>query len=82
MTISVGSYDDLEPERAQPIDRNPSIPFGMCGESHNWQDYWKERVSDDPREQPFWCDSCYGELIEQARIERRASENHGLSDYQ
>jgi hypothetical protein len=79
--VAIGTYNDLQPEPAQPVDRNPSIPCERCGESYNWQDYWEDRLSDDPREQAFWCESCWGELIEQARIERYAKEHHQLTEW-
>jgi len=81
MTISVGSFEDLQPDSAQPIDRNPTLQCqGQCGRSFNWQDYWKERylLSDDPRTAPQHCDEC----LESLDIwHDRLVKNHSLSAF-
>lgn len=74
--IAVGSYQDLEPEPEQPIDRNPKLACTVCGEKHAWQDYWKDRILDgdgDPRDEDFWCDDCTDEIetLWQRRIENQ-----------
>ncbi|WP_066418979.1 hypothetical protein [Halorubrum aethiopicum] len=79
--MAVGSYDDLQPEPEQPIDRNPSMPCEICGESFTWLDYWKDRILDgdgDPSEASFWCDDCEAE-IETTR--RRLSNNASLDEW-
>lgn len=62
MTISVGTGEDLQPDRGKPVDRNPSLPCNQCGAQHNWQDYWRPRMTDrdkDP-DRPLLCDNCLG----------------------
>jgi len=79
--VAVGSYDDLQPEPEQPIDRNPSVACRICGESHGWMDYWKSRVTGrerDPRDVPVECDDCRAEI---ERIRRRLSKNASLDQW-
>lgn len=77
--VAVGSYEDLEPGPA-PIDRNPSLPCEICGELHNWQDYWKERIlsTEDPENALFWCDSCSREIED---LRKRLSNNTKLNEW-
>jgi len=79
MTISIGTFDDLQPDRPQPIDRNPSLPCERCGNSYNWQDYWKDRFSKP--DGVFWCDSCWGEFIEEAWYDRHERDHKTFGEW-
>jgi len=60
MTVSVGTFKDLQPDRGRPVDRNPSLACNQCGAQHDWQDYWQARMTDrdnDP-DRPLLCDDC------------------------
>lgn len=79
--VSIGTYDDLRGGGERPIDRNPSFPCEICGESFNWQDYWKDRLlggDGDPREASMWCDECETEI---QTLRRRLSDNATLSEW-
>jgi len=83
--LSIGTFEDLQGRRPQPIDRNPSIDCNGCAASFNWQDYWKPRYVDDdgnrtedPHEASFLCDDCYAEREQQAR---RRANNYQLTNW-
>jgi hypothetical protein len=79
MTISVGTFDDLQPDR-RPVDRNPSLSCNQCGAQHDWQDYWEPRMTDrdkDP-DRPLLCDDC----LERADVwHDRWTDNRQLSEF-
>lgn len=78
--VAVGSYGDLEPDRGQPVDRNPSVECRICGESFHWGDYWAPRIFDaeNPEDVPLWCDDCEEEI---QTLRRRLSDNEDLSQW-
>ena len=80
MTISVGSYEDLEPTHEQPIDRNPTVQCHECTNSQDWKT-WQEQYGEITPETKLRCAECWGELIQQAQIERKAKRNHGITEY-
>lgn len=80
MTISIGSYEDLEPRETRPIDRNPDIPCHECGESQSW-DEWQEQYHEITPETKLRCPGCWGQLIEQARIERKQERHKQITEF-
>ena len=60
MTMSVGTCENLQPDRGHPVDCNPSLPCNQCGAQHSWQDYWKGRMTerDTAPDRPLLCDDC------------------------
>lgn len=85
MTLSIGSYHDLEPSQPQPIDRNPSIDCPKCGESHNYQDYWEPRYVDgkdwNPAEVCWLCDECLERMYAKYDRVRRGREHKQLTEF-
>jgi len=83
MTVSVGTFEDLQPDRGQPVDRSPSFPCdGPCGRSFDWRGYWKVRhvnLGGDPRDAPFLCDECLATAIQ---YHDRATRNRRLDEFQ
>jgi len=81
MTVSVGTFEDLQPDQHQPIDRNPSLECdGPCGESFDWQEYWKPRYTlGEPRKALLLCDECLSVAIE---YHDRVTRNRQLTEFQ
>jgi len=69
MTNSVGTFEDLQPDRGRPVDRNPSLSCNQCDAQHDWQDYWQARMTERDKDpaRPLLCDDCL----------ERADEWHG-----
>lgn len=77
MGISVGSYEDLEPEGPQPVDRNPLVDcHGDCGERYQWKQ-WQEWYDFTP-ETAFVCPDC---RERRDRRHRRRENNQRLSGF-
>jgi len=80
MTISVGTFEDLQPDRGRPVDRNPSLSCNQCGAQHDWQDYWQARMTErdkDP-DRPLLCDDC----LERADVwHDRWTDNRQLTEF-
>jgi len=82
VTVSIGTFEDLQPDRGRPIDRNPSLPCdGPCSRSFNRQDYWQPRhvgIGGDPRDAAFICDDCLAMAI---KFQKRRQNNQKLSEF-
>lgn len=79
--LAVGSFEDLEPDRGQFVDRNASMPCEICRESFAWQDYWKDRILSadcDHRDAELWCDDCTEEI---QSLRRRLSKNSRITEW-
>jgi len=60
MGVSVWTFEDLQPDRGHPVDRDPLLACSQCGQTRRWQDYWQSRMTDrdkDP-DRPLLCDGC------------------------
>lgn len=80
MTVSVGTFEDLQASQGRPVDRNPSLACDQCEEQHDWQDYWSPRMVDRDNDstRPLLCDDC---VERAAEWHERWANNHQLSEY-
>jgi len=60
MTIRVGTFEDLQPDRGRPVNCNPSLSCNQCDAQHDWQGYWQPRMTerDNDPDRPLLCDDC------------------------
>lgn len=84
MTISIGTFDDLQPDRGRPIDRDPIVSCSECDEKQLWSKWVKQYPEITP-ETNLLCRFCraderVGEW-HQHRIEQRKEKNHQLLEY-
>jgi len=86
MTISVGTFEDLQPQPERPIDRNPSIPCGVCNDCYNYQDYWERRYVKNKAWNPatvIWiCDSCREQMNDWKETRMKEREHKQLTEWE
>jgi len=77
------SVGEMEPHsKPNPIDRNPHVQCHVdgCTNDQKW-DKWQSQYTEITPKTTFRCPECWGDLIEQARIDKKRSENVNIEEY-